>query len=110
MNAEQYVTTLDELKDYLQYKGPGGDDILTAGDPLYWRDDKYTIDFDNYGLAIAVNDQTGVKINSEGEMYRGGRKMRKRKTSKRKSSKRKSSKRKTSKRKTSKRKSLKRKH
>jgi hypothetical protein len=102
MNAEQYVRTLEELKDYLQYKGPGGDDILKAGDPLYWLDDKYTIDFDNDGLAIAVNTETGQKINSEGEMYYGGRK--KTRKNKRKTNKRK---RKTNKRK---RKTNKRKH
>ena len=88
MNAEQYVGTLEELKDYLQYKGPGGDDILKVGDTLYWLDNKYIIDFDTHGLAIAVNNETGEKINSEGERYFGGR--RKTRKNKRKNNKRKS--------------------
>ena len=99
---EFHVRNIDELVELLLYKGTSGDNILRQGDIVYLNDTLYTIDIDSHGYEIAV-DENGNKINSEGNMYRGGINMRKNrrknKTQKRKSSKRKSSKRKSTKRK-----------
>lgn len=114
--VEFKVNNLEELKNLLEYSGSMGDGVLGIGDIIYVGEQQTTVDLDDYGYEIAV-DEYGNKINNEGNVYMGGKKTRKnkrkscknkRKTckNKRKSrkNKRKSNKRKSNKRKLNKRK------
>ena len=69
-----------------------GSGELGIGDIIYVGDERTTVDLDNSGYEIAV-DEAGHKMNNEGNVY-GGRKTRKHKRKSRKN------KRKTNKRKS----------
>ena len=99
---EYHVSNLEELKKLLEHSGSMGDGVLGIGDIIYVGEQKTTVDLDDYGYEIAV-DEDGNKINNEGNVYMGGRKTRKNKRKSRKN-KRKSNKRKSNKRKLNKRK------
>lgn len=99
-----HVRNVEELKNLLQNSGSMGDGELGIGDIIYVNDEKTTVDLDNSGYEIAI-DEDGNKINNEGNVYGGRRKTRKNKHKSRKN-KRKSyrNKRKSHKRKSNKRK------
>ena len=95
---EEYrVSNLEKLKNLLEHSGSMGDGKLRIGDIIYVGEQKTTVDLDDSGYEIAV-DEDGYKINNEGNVYMGGRKTRKNKRKSRKN-KRKSNKRKSNKRK-----------
>jgi len=89
---EFHVSNLGELKRLLENSGSMGSGELGIGDIIYVGDERTTVDLDNSGYEIAV-DEAGNKMNNEGNVY-GGRKTRKHKRKSRKN------KRKTNKRKS----------